>query len=265
MSEETSVSLPTPKNFFKLDGQIALVTGASRGIGEQIARTLAAYGAHVIVSSRKIDACEEVAASIREAGGKAEAIACHIGEMDQIGSLFETISSKHGRLDILVNNAAANPYFGHVLDTDLGAFQKTVDVNIRGYFFMSVEAGKMMRKQKSGVMLNIASVNGMVPGHFQGIYSITKAAVISLTKTFAKECAGLGIRVNAILPGGTDTKFASALTQNDKILKQLMAHVPMARIAQPSEMAGAALYLVSPASSYTTGSILAVDGGYLTV
>ncbi|WP_416396403.1 SDR family oxidoreductase [Allohahella sp. A8] len=259
-----SQQLPTAENLFKLDGQVALVTGASRGIGEQIARTLAAYGAHVIVSSRKIDTCETVAASIREAGGKADAIACHIGEMDQISSLFEEIKSKHGKLDILVNNAAANPYFGHVLDTDLGAFQKTVDVNIRGYFFMSVEAGKIMRKQKSGVILNIASVNGVIPGHFQGIYSITKAAVISMTKTFAKECAGSGIRVNAILPGGTDTKFASALTTNDQILKQLLTHVPMNRIAEPSEMAGAALYLVSPASSYTTGSILAVDGGYLT-
>src|SRR5690606_25592805 len=151
-----SQQLPTAENLFKLDGQVALVTGASRGIGEQIARTLAAYGAHVIVSSRKIDTCEAVAASIREAGGKADAIACHIGEMDQIGSRFEEIKSKHGELDILVNNAAAHPYFGDVLDADLGAFQKTVGGSRRGYVFMSVEAGKIMRKQKSGVILNIA-------------------------------------------------------------------------------------------------------------
>lgn len=250
-------------NLFDLTGQIALVTGASRGIGESIARVLAAYGAHVIVSSRKIDGCEAVAASIREAGGSAEALACHIGDMDQIQSLFYAIREKHGKLDILVNNAAANPYFGHVLDTDLGAFQKTVDVNIRGYFFMSVEAGKLMRENKSGKIVNVASVNGVIPGHFQGIYSITKAAVISMTKTFAKECAGLGIRVNALLPGGTDTKFASALTKNDAILKALLAHVPMNRIAEPAEMAGAVLYLVSDASSYTTGAALNVDGGYL--
>ncbi|WP_431687227.1 SDR family oxidoreductase [Hahella sp. NBU794] len=251
------------KDLFQLTGQIALVTGASRGIGESIARTLAQYGAHVIVSSRKIEGCESVAQSIRDEGGSAEAIACHIGEMEQISSLFEQIKEKHGKLDILINNAATNPYFGHVLETDLGVFQKTVDVNIRGYFFMSVEAGKLMRAQKSGKIVNVASVNGVIPGHFQGIYSITKAAVISMTKTFAKECAGLGIRVNALLPGGTDTKFASALTQNEAILKQLLQHVPMNRIAEPTEMAGAVLYLVSDAASYTTGSVLAVDGGYL--
>ena len=250
-------------NLFDLTGQVALVTGASRGIGESIARVLAAYGAHVIVSSRKQDACEAVAASIRDSGGSAEAIACHIGEMAQIGELFETIRSRHPHLDILVNNAAANPYFGHVLDTDLGAFQKTVDVNIRGYFFMSVEAGKIMRQQKGGKIVNVASVNGVIPGNFQGIYSITKAAVISMTKTFAKECAGLGIRVNALLPGGTDTKFAAALTQNQAILKTLLQHVPMNRIAEPAEMAGAVLYLVSDAASYTTGTALNVDGGYL--
>ncbi|OZG74557.1 short-chain dehydrogenase [Hahella sp. CCB-MM4] len=250
-------------NLFDLTGQIALVTGASRGIGESIARTLAAYGAHVIVSSRKLDGCEAVAQSIREAGGKAEAMACHIGEMEQIAALFSHIRETHGRLDILINNAATNPYFGHVLDTDLGVFQKTVDVNIRGYFFMSVEAGKIMREQKSGKIVNVASVNGVIPGALQGIYSITKASVISMTKTFAKECAPLGIRVNALLPGGTDTKFASALTQNDAIRKKLLEHVPLNRIAEPSEMAGAVLYLVSDAASYTTGISMPVDGGYL--
>ena len=122
---------------FDLTGKVALVTGASRGIGESIARLLATYGAHVIVSSRKIDGCEAVAQSIRDAGGKATALACHVGEMAQIESTFETIKSDFGQLDILVNNAAANPYFGHILDTDLAAYEKTVDVNIRGYFFMS--------------------------------------------------------------------------------------------------------------------------------
>ncbi|WP_020407376.1 SDR family oxidoreductase [Hahella ganghwensis] len=250
-------------NLFDLTGQVALVTGASRGIGESIARTLAAYGAHVIVSSRKLDGCEAVAQSIRDNGGKAEAFACHIGEMEQISALFSHIRESHGRLDILINNAATNPYFGHVLDTDLGVFQKTVDVNIRGYFFMSVEAGKIMREQKSGKIVNVASVNGVIPGAMQGIYSITKSAVISMTKTFAKECAPFGIRVNALLPGGTDTKFASALTQNDAIRKKLLEHVPLNRIAEPSEMAGAVLYLVSDAASYTTGISMPVDGGYL--
>ena len=249
---------------FRLDGQVAVVTGASRGIGESIAKLLAQYGAHVIVSSRKLDGCQAVADAIQQAGGSAEAFACHIGELEQIQALFQHVQSKHGRLDILVNNAATNPFFGHILDTDLNAFQKTVDVNIRGYFFMSVEAGKIMRKQKSGKIVNVASVNGVIPGHFQGIYSVTKAAVISMTKSFAKECAPLGIRINALLPGLTDTKFASTLVSNDAIRKKALEHVPMNRIAEPDEMAGTVLYLVSNASSYTTGACINADGGYLT-
>ncbi|MDX9687622.1 SDR family oxidoreductase [Halopseudomonas formosensis] len=248
---------------FDLDGKIALVTGASRGIGEAIARLLAQQGAHVIVSSRKIDDCQQVADSIVAAGGQASAMACHIGEMEQITATIEAIRSQFGKLDILVNNAATNPYFGNVLDTDLSAFQKTVDVNIRGYFFMSVEAGKLMRENGGGAILNVASVNGLVPGLMQGIYSITKAAVINMTKVFAKECAQFGIRCNALLPGLTDTKFASALVKNDSILKPALQRIPMARPADPTEMAGTVLYLVSDASSYTTGAAINVDGGML--
>jgi len=248
---------------FDLTGKVALVTGASRGIGEQIAKLLAQSGAHVIVSSRKIEGCQTVVDSIIAEGGSAQAIACHIGEMEQIESIFSQISAEHGKLDILVNNAAANPYFGHVLDTDLSAFQKTVDVNIRGYFFMSTIGAKLMKDSGGGAIVNVASINGVIPGDYQGIYSITKAAVISMTKTFAKECAQFNIRVNALLPGGTDTKFASTLVNNPKILEQLMHHVPMKRVAQPEEMAGTVLYLVSNASSYTTGTSINVDGGFL--
>src|SRR5260221_14303951 len=138
------------EKMFDLSGKIALVTGASRGIGESIAKALAAQGAHVIVSSRKAADCERVAQEIRDAGGKAEVRACHIGELDAIKNIFAEIDAAHGRLDILVNNAAANPYFGPILDTDVTAFQKTIDVNIRGYFYMSVEAGKRMAKQGGG-------------------------------------------------------------------------------------------------------------------
>ena len=251
------------KDLFDLTGKIALVTGASRGIGEAIARLLASRGAHIIVSSRKIDACQAVADSIVTDGGKASAFACHVGDMAQIEAIFAHIQSEFGRLDILVNNAAANPYYGHILDTDLAAFEKTVDVNIRGYFFMSTAAGKMMREQGGGVILNTASVNAVVPGDMQGIYSITKAAVISMTKAFAKECGPLNIRVNALLPGLTDTKFASALTSNDKVLKMALHSIPLGRVAQPEEMAGTVLYLVSDASSYTTGACVTVDGGML--
>ncbi|MFI8481074.1 SDR family oxidoreductase [Pseudomonas sp. NPDC078700] len=248
---------------FDLDGKIAFVSGASRGIGEAIAKLLAQQGAHVIVSSRKIDGCQAVADAIIAEGGKATAIACHIGEMEQIQSVFAQIREQFGRLDILVNNAATNPQFCNVLDTDLSAFQKTVDVNIRGYYFMSIEGGKLMKQNGGGSIINVASINGVSPGEFQGIYSVTKAAVISMTKVFAKECAQFGIRCNALLPGLTDTKFASALTKNDAILNIALQRIPLKRVADPSEMAGTVLYLASDASSYTTGVALNVDGGFL--
>lgn len=250
-------------NPFDLTGKTAVVTGASRGIGEAVALRLAAAGAHVVVSSRKQQSCDAVVEAIKAAGGSAEAIACHIGEMDSIHALFATLEAKFGGVDILVNNAATNPFFGPVYETDLAAFQKTVDVNIRGYFFMCVEGVKLMRKRGGGAILNVASVNGVIPGVAQGIYSISKAAVISMTQSFAKECAPLNIRVNALLPGATNTKFASALVQNPTILKKALEHIPARRIAQPEEMAGAALYLVSDAATYTTGACLPVDGGYL--
>ena len=248
-------------NLFDLSGKIALVTGASRGIGEAIAKLLAEQGAHVIVSSRRAESCEQVVAEIVAAGGSAEAIACHIGDMDHILATFATIREKHGKLDILINNAATNPYFGHILDTDLGAYNKTVDVNIRGYFFMSIEGGKLMKENGGGCIVNTASINGLHPGPQQGIYSITKAAVINMTKAFARECAPFNIRVNALLPGLTKTKFASALFDNEDIHKMALATIPMARHAEPEEMAGTVLYLVSDASSYTTGECIVVDGG----
>ena len=248
---------------FDLSGKVALVTGASRGIGEEIATLLAQQGAHVIVSSRKIDGCQAVVDKITAAGGSAQAIACHVGDMEQIESIFAAITKEHGKLDILINNAAANPYFGHILDTPLSAYEKTIDVNLRGYFYMSVAAGQLMKDNGGGAIVNVASINGVIPGDMQGVYSITKAGVISMTKAFARECADLNIRVNALLPGFTDTKFASALVKNDAIRNKVLEHVPMNRVAKPSEMAGTVLYLVSDAATYTTGTCINVDGGYL--
>jgi NAD(P)-dependent dehydrogenase (short-subunit alcohol dehydrogenase family) len=256
--------MSTPPSF-DLNGKIAIVTGASRGIGAEIARLLSLHGAHAVVSSRRQADCQIVVDEIVAAGGSAEAFACHIGELEQIEALFAHVEKTHGRLDILVNNAATNPFFGHILDTDPGIFQKTVDVNIRGYFYMSTHGARLMAKTGGGSIVNVASVNGVVPGFQQGIYSITKAAVISMTKAFAVECAESGVRCNALLPGLTDTKFASVLVNTPAILKQALAHVPMRRVAQPSEMAGAVLYLASEMASYTTGAILNVDGGYLCV
>ncbi len=249
-------------SMFDLTGRVALVSGASRGIGEAIALCLAEHGAHVIVSSRKQDDCDAVARAIVEAGNSAEAFPCHVGKVEDITAIFEHIRSQHGRLDICVNNAATNPYFGHILDTDLGAFTKTVEVNIRGYFFMSIEAGKLMKEHGGGAIVNTASINAVQPGPMQGIYSITKAAVVNMTKAFAKECAPLGIRCNALLPGLTRTKFAGALFEHEDIYKAAMEKIPMGRAAEPREMAGTVLYLVSDASSYTTGETIVVDGGF---
>ena len=248
---------------FDLGGKVAVVTGASRGIGEAIAGLLASRGAHVVVSSRKAEECQRVADAITAEGGAASVIPCHIGEPEQIDALFARVWEGHGRLDILVNNAAANPYFGPIVDTDPGAFQKTVDVNIRGYFFMCAGGARLMAENGGGSIINVSSVNGVIPGDFQGIYSVTKAAVISMTKAFAKECAPSGVRVNVLLPGATDTRFAATLVKNPEILRQALQHIPMNRIARPEEMAGAVLYLASPAASYTTGSCMTVDGGYL--
>jgi len=248
---------------FDLGGRVAVVTGASRGIGEAIARAFASQGAEVIVSSRKADACEAVAAGIRRDGGRATAVACHIGDLDALSALFARVAQQHGRLDVLVNNASTNPHYGHVLDTDPGAYQKTVDVNIRGYFFASVLAGRMMRG-KGGSIINIASVNAVRPGPLQGIYSITKGAVLNMTKVFARECGPERIRVNAILPGLIRTKFADALLADDAQLKHYIGTNPLRRVGEPEDLAGAAVFLASDASSYVTGEFLVVDGGFLT-
>ena len=248
-------------DLFNLDGKVALITGASRGIGRSIAELLAQQGAHVIVSSRKLEDCRQVAAEIEDAGGSAEGMACHIGDLQQITDAVAAVRAEHGRLDILVNNAAANPYFGHILDTPPDAFQKTVDVNIRGYFFMSVEGAKLMREGGGGAIVNTASINALKPPPMQGIYSITKAAVVNMTRAFAKECARFNIRCNALLPGLTRTQFAGALFENEKFYNHAIANIPLRRHAEPDEMAGAVLYLVSDAASFTTGEILVVDGG----
>ena len=196
---------------FDLKGKIALVTGASRGIGRSIAETFAEYGAEVVMVSRKIDTLTAAAEAITEKGGKAHPVACHMGDINAIKALYEFIEKTFGRLDILVNNAATNPYFGEMAGVDQNAWDKTFDVNLKGPFFMIQNALPLMKTAGGGAIVNVSSVNGIKPAQLQGIYSVTKGALITMTKAYAKELAPHKIRVNALLPGFTDTNFSAAL------------------------------------------------------
>jgi len=248
---------------FSLKGKNAIITGASRGIGESIAHLLAKQGAFCILVSRKSEDLEVVENAIKSKGGSAVSISCNMGSLEQIKSLIEHVEEKYGRLDIVINNAAANPYFGEMVNAEERAWDKTNDVNLKGPFFMIQYAAKLMKKSGGGAIVNVSSVNGVQPALFQGIYSITKAGIITMTRAYARELAPHNIRVNALLPGLTDTKFASAITKNEDIKNLILPQIPMGRIAKPEEMAPAVLYLVSDASSYTTGSCITCDGGML--
>jgi NAD(P)-dependent dehydrogenase (short-subunit alcohol dehydrogenase family) len=248
---------------FSLSGKVALVTGASRGIGEAIAVTLADYGAHVILVSRKEDALKGVAGKIDSRGGKASVMACHVGDLGQVDELFTKVKDQFGTLNILVNNAATNPYFGEMLGADEGIWNKTFDVNLKGPFFMVQRAARLMAEAGGGSIVNVSSINGVKPAPFQGIYSITKAGLISMTLAYAKELAGKNIRVNALLPGLVDTHFSKAIMDNEMIYDYAVKMIPLGRHGQPMEIAGAVLYLVSDAAPFTTGACMVVDGGAL--
>ncbi len=250
---------------FSLKGKTAIITGASRGIGEATARLFAQQGAQVIISSRRQESLNELAETINEEGhsGNVFPLACHIGDSASVSNFLQEVSKDFSTIDILVNNAATNPFFGELIDTPESMVDKTIDVNIKGYLAISQAVAKIMKENGGGSIINTASINGVIPGQMQGIYSITKAAVISMTASMAKETARYGIRVNAVLPGLTDTKFASALTKNEKMLKSILPLIPMARMAQPEEIAPAFLFLASNEASYITGVNLPVDGGLL--
>ena len=250
---------PELASAFSLEGQVALVTGSTMGIGEATARVLAQAGAHVIISSRKQDECDAVAAHFREEGLSAEGRACHIGRMEDIEGMAAYLREQHGGLDILVNNAVLSPW-RTVEDTDVGLFTKTVEVDLRGYWFLSVEAVKLMRLKGGGSIVNLASVAALHPDHMLSLYSTLKTALIGMSRSFALEFGGEGIRVNTVLPGVIQTKLADAFDDDTK--KRIVEKTTVKRLGGPEDIGYSVLYLCSKAGSYVSGTNLVVDGGF---
>jgi NAD(P)-dependent dehydrogenase (short-subunit alcohol dehydrogenase family) len=250
------------KPLIHLEGKVALVTGGSRGIGESIARALGQAGAQVAIASRKLDGVTAAAGRLQQAGVTVEPFACHTGRAGDVASLVKGVIARFGRIDVLVNNAATNPHFGPLMTADDAAFDKTFEVNVKGYLNLArAVAAHLVERSAPGSLLFVASVVGIVAAPFQGIYGMTKAAVISMTRTLAVELGPSNIRVNAIAPGLVDTRFASAIVTNHDLSSHVVARTPLRRIAHPDEIGGAALYLASDAASFVTGHTLVVDGG----
>jgi NAD(P)-dependent dehydrogenase (short-subunit alcohol dehydrogenase family) len=249
------------KEKFSLQDKVAIVTGASRGIGRAIAEGFAEMGAKVILASRTAEALEEVKKGIVDAGGEAHVIPTHVARMDQIRSLVQGTVEKYGTVDILVNNAATNPVFCSAAEVEELAFDKIFNLNVKGMFFLTQEVGKILLEKGSGSVINVSSEAGFCPIPFLGVYSISKAAVNMLTKVFAQEWASRGVRVNGIAPGLVRTHFSKYLWENEAIYNAAMAATPLGRIAEPDEMVGLAILLASDASSYITGQVILADGG----
>ncbi len=249
------------KQLFDLTGKVAVITGASKGIGEDMARTFARFGARVVVSSRKQDACDALAADIVDGGGEATGIAAHVGDMDQLKALVDKTVAVYGGINILVNNAASNPVFGPSLDCDGAAFDKIMQANVKAPFELSKLVHPIMKQRGGGSIIMMSSIAGHTPDPGLGMYSVSKASLNMLTKVLAKEWGPDGIRVNAICPGLIKTKFSQALWQDDKILNHFTKRLPIARMGTTDEISPLALFLASEASSYCTGSLFYVDGG----
>jgi len=245
---------------FSLSGKVAIVTGGSRGIGEAVALAYAQAGADVAIVGRHLEDLETVTTKIREIGVRSLALVAHIGKMESIKPLVERVKDEFGHIDILVNNAAANPTMDGAIDVDERSWDNIMNLNLKGLFFLSQAAARVMRAQGGGCIINVTSAGGIRP-HILPVYSISKGAVVMATKVMALEWAKYNIRVNAVAPGLTQTKFSRALWDDENILKYLLGRVPMDRFAQPDEIAGAMLYLASDAAGFVTGTVIPVDGG----
>ena len=248
---------------FRLDGKVAVVTGASKGIGEAIAHALAAQGAQVVVSSRKQAAVDEVAEAIQKAGGEAIGVAAHMGETEQVQTLVDATLRTYGGVDIIVNNAAANPVYGPVQNTGAGAFDKIMDVNLKGPLELCKRALPSMRERGGASVINISSIGGLKPEPGIGVYSASKAALISLTQAMAQDWGAMGIRANAICPGLIKTKFSEAMWGNEALTERFINQLPIKRLGEPEDLVGTAVFLASDASAYCTGGVYMVDGGYI--
>lgn len=248
---------------FLLEGKVALITGASRGIGLAIARAYAAAGARVVLSSRKQEGLDAAAASIREQGGTALPVAAHTGDRTAVQALVDRVVTEWGGIDIIVNNAATNPHFGPLLTAEESQWDKILDVNVKGYTRVVKACVPFMKARGGGKVINMSSVAGKEPQPMMGVYSVSKAAVLMLTKVLAAELAADNIQVNAIAPGFVKTSFSRVLWQSEEISATLLKAIPQGDMAEPEQVAGMALYLASSASDYVTGATFVVDGGLL--
>ncbi|MBZ0317588.1 MAG: SDR family oxidoreductase [Anaerolineae bacterium] len=245
----------------RLENKIAVITGASRGIGEAIALGYVREGATVVIASRKQEGLDEVAATLRATGGQVLTIATHTGDESQCKRLIERTVEEYGRVDILVNNAATNPHFGPIMTAEASHWQKIIEVNLLGYFYLCKHAAEAMGKTGGGKIVNMASVAGINPAPMMGVYSVSKAAVIMLTKSLAMELGANNIQVNAIAPGIIKTKFAAALWSDPNTSKRYTDRTPAGRIGETEDVVEAAVYLASAGSNYMTGQVLVLDGG----
>ncbi|WP_373553973.1 SDR family NAD(P)-dependent oxidoreductase [Haliscomenobacter sp.] len=247
---------------FQLNGRVAIITGASKGIGASIAQTFATNGAKVVVSSRKQAAVDEVVAEIQAAGGEALAVAAHVGDTQALENLVKLTIEHYGRIDILVNNAATNPVFGPLEDS-VDAMDKIMQINVKAPLELAKFALPYLKAQSNSAIINISSVEAFIATEGLGCYSVSKAALNMLTKSMAKEWGKYGIRANAICPGLIKTKFSEALWANEAMLKYYLKQTPLGRIGEPQEIANLALFLASDASAYSTGAMFMADGGIL--